>query len=91
LWTFTRHPNIKKLKLLILKHLQLVLNMLGVDPTHENNGSWDRVSEFLGDDLEERRYEPQSGGALGNSLPITLSLIALLAQIFFSFYCQNGP
>lgn len=34
--------------------------MLGVDPCHSNNGSWERVSEFLADELEERIYQPQS-------------------------------
>nr|CAD2147345.1 unnamed protein product [Meloidogyne enterolobii] len=66
---------------------QLVLNMLGVDPCHPNNGSWERVSEFLSDELEERSYQPQNFG-IRNSKPITLLLVVIeiLLVCNFSFY-----
>ena len=63
--------------------------MFGVDPTHANNGSWERISEFLGEDLEERRYEPQSSGSSAfqqmNKLPLMIVPIAttFIAQIAF--------
>ncbi|CAK5083691.1 unnamed protein product [Meloidogyne enterolobii] len=61
--------------------------MLGVDPCHPNNGSWERVSEFLSDELEERSYQPQNFG-IRNSKPITLLLVVIeiLLVCNFSFY-----
>jgi hypothetical protein len=67
----------------------LVLNILGVDPTHETNGNWERVSEYLGDDLEERRYEPQSF-ALPNTVPqLAFFIVSTLSQILILFVLVN--
>lgn len=60
---------------------QLVLNMLGVDPTHQSNGSWDRISEFLGDGLEERRYEPQNFATRTVLPPVAALIVSIVAEI----------
>jgi len=60
---------------------KLVLNMLGVDPTHQSNGSWDRISEFLGDGLEERRYEPQNFATRTVLPPVAALIVSIVAEI----------
>ena len=62
--------------------------MFGVDPTHANNGSWERISEFLGEDLEERRYEPQSSGI--SAFQQMNTLLLMIVPIATTFIAQTA-
>ncbi|KAL3095387.1 hypothetical protein niasHS_007486 [Heterodera schachtii] len=62
---------------------QLVLNILGVEPNHQSNGSWERVAEVLSEGWEDRRYEPQSF-ALRHFRPLSFVSLSLVALCLFS-------
>uniref|UniRef100_A0A914H1A5 Matrin-type domain-containing protein n=1 Tax=Globodera rostochiensis TaxID=31243 RepID=A0A914H1A5_GLORO len=62
---------------------QLVLNILGVEPTHFSNGSWNRVADVLSEGWEDRRYEPQSF-ALRHLCPFSFISIFIVTLCFWS-------
>ncbi|KAI1725456.1 type I phosphodiesterase / nucleotide pyrophosphatase domain-containing protein [Ditylenchus destructor] len=62
---------------------QLVMSILGVNPGHSNNGTWENVEDLLADGWESRRSESHSSNAYQIS---TCSGIVLFIISFFFVY-----
>ncbi|CAI4232590.1 unnamed protein product [Auanema sp. JU1783] len=71
--------NVKGGELALVDLYQCFLNILGVEPDHDHNGTWDGIGELMTKGWEERPTSRQNSGVVYcNYIPLLLSVLLLL-------------